>query len=150
MNFWVSYSSLLVFHHLQCSLFKYIIFVAEEKRSDSRGTTSNKMPPPKGPLRDIKSPRISFDEGKYILKAFHYGNWGFPCFLEPLKVFQFLEIENENAFSVLAPHYCVTCLSHQGSNSKIVLLLNLVLVVQPKDPYRLKNYAVWVYEQTWI
>jgi len=35
----------------------------EQQQSDSRGRTGYKMPPPKGPLRDIKSPRISLDEG---------------------------------------------------------------------------------------
>ncbi|XP_078379733.1 chymotrypsinogen B-like isoform X4 [Oculina patagonica] len=48
---------------------------AEEKReeelqvnqdqhpSDSRGATGHKMPPPKGPLRDIKPPSVPLDEG---------------------------------------------------------------------------------------
>lgn len=44
-----------------------MIFIAEEQRSDSRGTKGYKMPPPKGPLRDVTSPRISLDEGKFIL-----------------------------------------------------------------------------------
>lgn len=47
-----------------------MIFIAEEQRSDSRGTKGYKMPPPKGPLRDRTSARISLDEGKFILEAF--------------------------------------------------------------------------------
>jgi len=67
MNFRVSLIFLLGFHRLYCPLFKYMIFVTEQQQSDSRGRTGYKMPPPKGPLRDIKSPRISLDEGKSIL-----------------------------------------------------------------------------------
>jgi len=45
-------------------------FLAEEHWSDSGRTMRHKMPPPKGPLRDKKSPVVPVDEGKmFILKS---------------------------------------------------------------------------------
>ena len=43
---------------------KCMVFLADEHWSYSRGTTGHIMPPPKGPLRDKKSPGVPPDEGK--------------------------------------------------------------------------------------